>query len=383
MKNWVLLLFVVILAGAGFISCGGGSGDGDGADPANEIPDIYSLTADPESVEAGQATVLTCTAGDLDGDVLTYTWAASDGAISGSGSSVTWTAPATVGTYTLTCAVSDGTDTVSEGVSIAVYETPVPGAMVPVQGGAFDMTDYSYDQSGETVTVTVGDFSIGKYEVTQKEWFDVMGVNPASGSGTGDNFPVYHLSWFDILVYCNTRSLQEGLTPCYRIAGSTDPDAWPVVPVYSTDPSFAAWNAVECDWTADGYRLPTEAEWVYAAGGAAEWTDAYAYSGSDVLGDVAWYQDNSTDSTHAIGTKSPNQLGIHDMSGNLYEFCWDWYAPYTDNATDPTGPASGDMRMVKGGSWMSIPENCVVFGRFREYPNSVFDYNGFRVVRKP
>ena len=385
MKNRIIVLFAVMLAGFGLTFCGGGSGDGDGdrTDPTNEMPEISSLAADPATVEVGQTAVLTCTASDADGDVLSYTWLETAGAISGSGSSVTWTAPISVGAYTITCDVSDGKDTVSESLNVSVYETPIPGAMVSVPGGTFDMTDFSFNASGDTVTETVSAFSMGKYEVTQKEWSDVMGSNPASGSGTGDNVPVYHISWFDTLVYCNTRSLLEGLTPCYSISGSTDPDAWPARPAYSTDPSFAAWNAVECNWSANGYRLPTETEWAYAARGGSDWTDNYEFSGSDSLDNIAWYSENSSNLTHPVGTKWPNQLGIYDMSGNLYEFCWDWYAPYTDNLTDPVGPASGEMRIVRGGSWMSIRENCVVAGRYEEYPNSVFDYNGFRVVTRP
>jgi formylglycine-generating enzyme required for sulfatase activity len=380
MKNWVLVLFTTMLAGFMCMSCGD---DGGSTEPSDEMPVITSLSADSTTIEAGQTAVITCTASDADGDVLIYDWQSTGGVISGSGSRITWTAPVTVGTYTITCDVSDGEGSVSEDIGIIVFETPVPGAMVSVQGGTFDMTDYSTNQAGDTVTVTVGNFSIGKYEVTQKEWSDIMGSNPASAYGVGDNYPVYPISWFLILEYCNKRSVAEGLTPCYSIAGSTVRSDWPSLPIYSSDASFAAWNAVVCDWSADGYRLPTEAEWEYAARGGAAWTDNYLYSGSDTLDDIAWYAGNSSNLTHTIGTKMPNQLGIYDMSGNLYEFCWDWYAPYHDNTTDPKGPGSGDMRIVRGGSWMSIEANCVVAGRYREYPVSIFDYNGFRVVTRP
>ena len=262
---------------------------------------------------------------------------------------------------------------------------PVAGEMVTVQGGTYDLVDTS-EQLVDTITVTVSNFSIGKYEVTQKEWEDIMGSNPSFDStsvvGFGDNYPVYNTSWFNILVYCNERSILEDLTPCYTINSSTDPDDWGVIPIYSSDPTFASWNAVTCDWSANGYRLPTEAEWEYAARGGVNWTDDYTYSGSNTIDDVACYNGNS-DSIQLIGTKLPNQLGIYDMTGNLYEYCWDWYAYYTEDATDPTGAPSGDMRIVRGGSWMSMDTNCVVDGRYREYPNSVFDYNGFRVVTRP
>ena len=264
---------------------------------------------------------------------------------------------------------------------------PVPGEMVTVTGGTFITIDTS-KQTPDTVTVTVSDFSIGKYEVTQKEWEDVMGSNPAeydptNNIGVGDNNPVYHIGWFDILVFCNKKSVLDGLSPCYTINASTDPADWGARPVYSNDPTFAAWNAVECDWDANGYRLPTEAEWEFAARGGANWTDGYTYSGSNAIENVAWYDGNSGSLLHLIGTKSPNQLGIYDMTGNLYEYCWDWYAPYVDNSIDPVGPSTGDMRIVRGGSWMSMPANCVVNGRYREYPNTNYDYNGFRLVKKP
>ena len=272
-----------------------------------------------------------------------------------------------------------------EGTTEPTTNNPISGEMITVQGGTYDLVDTS-KQLVDTITVTVSNFSIGKYEVTQKEWEDIMGNNPAvdptNGIGIGDDFPVFRVSWFDVLTYCNERSIAEDLTPCYSISSSTNPDDWGSIPIYSADPTFAAWNAVECNWSANGYRLPTEAEWEYAARGGAHWTDDYTYSGSNTIDDVACYDGNST-GLNTIGTKSSNQLGIYDMSGNLYEFCWDWYAYYTEDALDPTGAPSGGMRIVRGGAWSDNDANCVVDGRYREYPNSVFDYNGFRVVRRP
>ncbi|MGD9706036.1 MAG: formylglycine-generating enzyme family protein [Candidatus Delongbacteria bacterium] len=262
---------------------------------------------------------------------------------------------------------------------------PVPGEMVTVAGGTFTTSDPSKQTP---VSITVSSFSIGKYEVTQKEWEDVIGSNPAeydptNSVGVADDNPVFHVRWFDILVFCNKKSVLDGLTPCYTINASTDPDNWGAIPEYSSDPTFNAWNTVECDWNANGYRLPTEAEWEFAARGGSDWSDGYTYSGSNTIGDVAWYDGNSGSELHSIGTKSANQLGIYDMTGNLYEYCWDWYGSYVDNSIDPTGAPTGDMRIVRGGSWMSTPENCIVNGRYREYPNTRYDYNGFRLVKKP
>ncbi|MBN2790204.1 MAG: SUMF1/EgtB/PvdO family nonheme iron enzyme [Candidatus Delongbacteria bacterium] len=380
MKRLIVALVVIVLFLLIFTSCS----DDSSSEPGNKAPVITSIVSNPATVELGQTATVTCTASDADVDVLTYSWNNTGGTISGSGSSITWTAPDTVGNYSVTCEVSDGEDSVNDGVNISTFETAIPGAMVSVTGGTFTMTDPSKQTY---VTVTVSDFSIGKYEVTQKEWVDLMGSNPASydptnNIGVGDNNPVFHIGWFDILVFCNQKSMADSLTPCYSINGSTDPDNWGVRPIYSSDPTFAAWNAVICDWDATGYRMPTEAEWEFAARGGVNWTDDYTYSGSNIIGDVAWYNDNSGSELHIIGTKLPNQLGIYDMTGNLYEYCWDWYAAYTDNATDPTGAPTGDMRIVRGGSWMSIPENCVVNGRYREYPNTNYDYNGFRLVKR-
>lgn len=383
MKKMILAFILVSLMAVFLFSC---SDEDNSTDPTNTKPVISSLTTDLASVEVNQSAVITCTASDADGDALTYSWDNTGGAISGTGSSITWTAPGTVGGYIITCDVSDGEDTATDSLGITTYQIVIPGAMVSVAGGTFTMIDPS-KQTPDTVTVTVSDFTIGKYEVTQKEWEDVLGSNPAeydptNNIGVGDNNPVFHVGWFDILVFCNEKSLAESLTPCYSINGSTDPDTWGVRPEYSDSPTFAAWNAVICDFDATGYRMPTEAEWEFAARGGINWTDGYIYSGSDTIDEIAWYQENSGSELHSIGTKLPNQLGIYDMTGNLYEYCWDWYAPYTDNATDPTGAPTGDMRIVRGGSWMSIPANCVVNGRYREYPNSNYDYNGFRLVKR-
>jgi formylglycine-generating enzyme required for sulfatase activity len=359
--------------------------------PVNNAPAITSLVADPATVEILLTSTVTCTATDTDADdVLSYAWTSTAGTVVGTGSEITWTAPDMVGTCTLTCSVSDADTTVSEDIDISVFEPVVPGAMVLVQGGTFNMGD-SYDEGAADElpvhSVTVGNFQIGKYEVTQGEWAEYM-TAATYDRGAGANHPVYYASWFHIIKYCNLRSMDEGLTPCYVIAASTDPADWPAPPVYSSDSSFAAWNAVECSWSADGYRLPTEAEWEYAARGGSHHADDFKYSGGQTIGDVAWCGDVTE--SQSVGGKLPNQLGLYDMSGNLYEFCWDWFATdyYTTcnnlgTVIDPTGPIAGDMRMVKGGDWSGISANCRVAGRFRDYPVSAFSHTGFRVARTP
>jgi formylglycine-generating enzyme len=176
--------------------------------------------------------------------------------------------------------------------------------MVFVEGGTFQMGSNVGDLDEKPVhQVTVSDFYIGKYEVTQKEWVEIMGSNPSHFKG--DNLPVEKVSWFDAIEYCNKRSVQEGLNPVYSINGNTSPSDW-------TNGKIVA------NWDADGYRLPTEAEWEYSARGGNK-SRGFTYSGSNTIGEVAWYRDNSGRKTNSVGQKKPNELGIYDMTGNVWE----------------------------------------------------------------
>lgn len=200
------------------------------------------------------------------------------------------------------------------------------------------------------------------HEVTQAEYWDVMRTTPSSSYGVGDDYPVYNVSWYDALIYCNKRSIDEHRTPCYKISGKTNPSEWGTVPTSNNE----TWNAVTCDFTANGYRLPTEAEWEYfARGGNTSNSGQTTYSGSNTIGDFAWYVGNSENMTHEVMSKEPNALGLYDMSGNVWEWCWDRDL-YRDIevSTPSSGAITGDCRVIRGGCCLSDSGCCSVSYRF-------------------
>ncbi|MCB5247163.1 MAG: formylglycine-generating enzyme family protein [Candidatus Cloacimonetes bacterium] len=247
-----------------------------------------------------------------------------------------------------------------EGWQFNLSAFAIPKNMIRVEGDSFQMGSNDGGSDEKPVhQITVSSFWIGKYEVTQAEWREVMGSNPSNW--IGDRLPVEKVSWFDAVDYCNRRSVKEGLTPCYNGSG----------------------NNITCDWSANGYRLPTEAEWEFAARGS-KLNKGYKFSGSNDIGSVAWYGGNSSNNTHVVGTKTANELGLHDISGNVWEWCWDWYdSGYYDKSpgSDPRGVGSGSYRVLRGGSWSSIDGSCRVADRFGVSPSYKSNVNGFRVAR--
>ena len=242
-------------------------------------------------------------------------------------------------------------------------------SLVEISGGTF-WNGASY--------VTLDDYYIGKYEVTQGEYETVMSSNPAQYYGVGTDNPVYFVSWFNAIEYCNKRSLAEGFSPVYSYASfGANPANWP-----------AGWNAdnanqvnVSCDWTANGYRLPTEMEWMYAAR-EGELTHNYVYSGSNNISNVAWYSANAGYNTHQVGTKVTNALNLYDLSGNLFELCWDKYGYYPiENQTNPHGPEGGNYRILRGGAFTSGSYYCTIDYRTLYTPTLSTNIIGFRVCR--
>jgi formylglycine-generating enzyme required for sulfatase activity len=245
----------------------------------------------------------------------------------------------------------------SIAVSARTIMRPVSNDFVRINGGTFRMGSPATEvgrhvREGPQHSVTVSGFSMSKYEVTQKEWTAVMGNNPSYFKG--DNLPVEQVSWYDAIEYCNKRSVKEGLTPAYTRNGDT-----------------VTWNR-----RANGYRLPTEAEWEYAC--RAGTTTAYSTGGSITTGQANYNIGKTTN----VGSYSANAWGLYDMHGNVWEWCWDWYGNYSSGAqTDPVGASSGTSRLARGGSWYSDAQH--VRSAYRNYgtPSGRSSRLGFRLVR--
>jgi len=263
-----------------------------------------------------------------------------------------------------------------------------PVNTVLVKGGVFRMGSETGDSDEKPIhEVRVSDFYMSKYETTVAEFRQFVqdsgykttaewegggyvGVNgqwthKADASWKNPYFvqidtqPVVLASWYDAVEYANWLSNKEGLRPAYTINGTN----------------------VSCDFTATGWRLPTEAEWEYAARGGQN-SRGYTYAGGNDADAVAWYDGNSGGKTQAVGTKAANELGLYDLCGNAREWCWDWYGAYSsESQTDPTGAVSGTYRILRGGTWSSDEIYARVSNRYDFNPYSGTSYDGFRIVR--
>ena len=246
--------------------------------------------------------------------------------------------------------------------TLPVVQSKAGGDMVVIPAGKFTMGDSAGRPDETPHPVSVNSFYLDKMPVTQELYEKVMGVNPSKRKAPTN--PVERTQWTDAVRFCNKCSELEGLAPCYNL------DTW------------------DCNFAADGYRLPTEAEWEYACRAGS--TAKYSFGDSEKdLPRYAWLKPHSEGKTQPVGQKSPNAWGLFDMHGNVWQWCNDWYSDtyFADSSTDnPRGPSAGKMRVLRGGAWDSTPDKCRSAYRNKEFPvysDACFgaDSYGFRRAR--
>ena len=271
---------------------------------------------------------------------------------------------------------------------------PVEFALIPAAEFSMgDALDGDADANAPVHSVNVSAFYMGKNLTTKGEWDDVRTWALShgytfnnSGLGKAADHPVHTINWYDVVKWCNARSEQEGLTPCYQVGGA-------VMRSGTTEPTM--------NWLANGYRLPTEAEWEKAARGGLSgkrfpWGDTITYSQANYTSSTTYSYDISPTPgyhptyglgaapyTSPVGSFAPNGYGLNDMAGNVFEWCWDWYGTYdTGTPTDPRGATSGSNRVLRGGAWSGFAFGCRVAYRGDYGPTSAVSVFGFRVARR-
>jgi formylglycine-generating enzyme required for sulfatase activity len=267
--------------------------------------------------------------------------------------------------------------------TLATAQSSLPSAMIFVEGGRYEMGDRFLTGEEDELPVRnvhVASFYLSRYETTFEEFdqfVEETWCRRPDDHGFGrERHPVICVSWYDAILFCNWRSQKEGLTPCYSI------DKLKKDPNNLGDADGLKWT-VKWDKTANGYRLPTEAEWEYAARGGKKMRN-YIGAGGNLVDTVGWHLANAKIGTRDVGLKKPNELYFFDMSGNVGEWCWDWYAPnYTGLENDnPIGPTSGSRKVVRGGGWDDLPTELRVSARRGEIPDRVdLRSVGFRMAR--
>jgi formylglycine-generating enzyme required for sulfatase activity len=402
-----------------FTGCSQSSGDGGNIGG----PVVIGVTVSPATatVVKGGTQTFTAEVTGIGVPVRTVIWAVSGG---GTGTAISNTGVLTVAagetatslTVTATSMMDiskSGTATVTVVAAVLPPPPPSPGeqSIRTLNGVSVPfryVPDGSFQRDGTAgnVSVITKGYWMGETEVTQELFEAVMGTNPSYFDGssggtpakdtaageTQNKRPVEMVSWYEAIAFCNKLSLANGKEPVYSVTGVTD---WATLP-YGNIPisNDTNWDAAIMDATKNGYRLPTEMEWMWAAmgavrGGAGVSTDGYGKAfagddGSNSIDDYAWHYNNSGGRTYEVGKLEANELGFKDMSGNVWEWCWDWYGAYpTGNSPDDyTGPGVGTYRVYRGGACSAFASFCKVAYRDLALANPSYGayFLGFRVV---
>jgi hypothetical protein len=308
--------------------------------PGTKLVDIrYDVTADTPTVKV-TLEISSDGGTTYSVPVTSATGSVGNGVAVGTAKTITWNAGVDW----------DGKFTPQTRFRVVADDRQIPG-FAEVEAGNLPAQSWAGAQS-------VDSFYMAKTEVTWSEfqtvrtWAAANGYDIGSvGAGTGPNRPVTNVTWYQALKWCNARSEKEGLSPVYKVGSA----------VYRTGDSVPTVHSA-----ANGYRLPSDKEWEFAARGGVK-TSGYEYSGSNDINAVAWYTSNSGGGTKDVATKQTNELGLSDMSGNVFEWCFDI--------------SPGLNRVIRGGSWRYYESSCSVAGLFGDYPSSTSSSVGFRVAR--